>query len=45
MHKLESNELMNIKGGISGWLVAGLIAAGIFAVGVFDGIARPLKCR
>lgn len=45
MQKLENNELMNIKGGISGWVIAGIIAAGIFVVGVFDGIARPLKCN
>lgn len=45
MHKLEKEELRNIKGGISGWAIAGLIAAGIFIVGVFDGIVRPLKCR
>lgn len=45
MHKLENNELMNIKGGISGWAIAGIIAAGIFVVGVFDGIARPFRCN
>ncbi len=45
MQKLEKSELMNIKGGISGWAIAGIIAAGIFAVGVFDGIARPLRCN
>ena len=45
MQKLENKELMNIKGGISGWAIAGIIAASIFVVGVFDGIARPLKCN
>ncbi len=45
MHKLENKELKSIKGGVSGWLVAGIIAAGVFIVGVFDGIARPLRCN
>ena len=45
MKKLNNHELENIKGGISGWLVAGIISSLVFAVGVFDGIARPFKCR
>lgn len=45
MQRLEKEELKNINGGISGWLIAGLIAGGVFLVGVFDGISRPLKCR
>ena len=45
MHKLSNFELENLKGGITGWFIAGLIATGVFIVGVFDGLSRPLKCR
>ena len=45
MKNLNMEELKELKGGISGWAIAGLIALGVFAVGVFDGIARPFKCR
>ena len=45
MKKLNNNELENLKGGISGWAIAGIIAGIVFTVGIFDGIARPLRCR
>ena len=45
MKNLSTQELMNIKGGFAGWIVAGIVAAAIFIVGVFDGISRPLKCN
>lgn len=45
MEKLNKKELENVKGGISGWAIAGIIAGAVFLVGVLDGIAKPLKCN
>lgn len=45
MNKLKNEQLKNIKGGISGWLVAGLGALVTFLAGILDGIARPGKCN
>lgn len=44
MKKLKIEELKNIKGGVSGWLIAGISAAIVFIAGILDGIARPKKC-
>ena len=45
MKRLKDEELMQINGGISAWVVAGIGLAITFIAGVLDGIARPEKCR
>lgn len=46
MKIINSEELLNIKGGAIKWGIIGLVAAGIsFLVGVLDGLVRPFKCR
>lgn len=45
MNELNSEELMNINGGIK-WAIVGLVGIIVtFIVGIFDGITRPLSCR
>ncbi len=43
--KLKKEELKQIKGGSTGWIVAGIVAGVTFLIGVFDGFTRPFKCR
>ncbi len=45
MTKLNNLELKKVRGGISGWAIAGIISGCIFLIGVFDGISRPIKCN
>ncbi len=45
MERMNQEELIETKGGIGFWAVAGIVSAVIFIVGVIDGIARPLKCN
>ena len=44
MNRLQKQDLKQIRGGFSGWLLASIVAACIFIAGVFDGITRPVKC-
>lgn len=46
--KLTQNELLNIRGGASGWvygLIAGIGALVSFVAGLVDGYLNPLKCN
>ena len=45
MKILKDEELKNINGGISGWVIAGIALLVTFVSGIIDGIARPEKCR
>ena len=45
MRKIKDEELKDINGGISGWVVAGVTLLVTFVAGIIDGIARPEKCR
>ena len=45
MQKIEDEEFKNIKGGISGWAIAGISLIVTFVAGVIDGIARPRSCN
>ena len=45
MQELKNEELKQISGGVSIWLILGGIASLIFGIGVFDGVVRPYKCR
>ncbi len=43
--KLNNQELKQISGGISPWVIIGAIAGLIFGFGAVDGYTRPTKCR
>ena len=43
--KLNNQELKQISGGISPWVIIGAIAGLIFGFGAVDGYVRPVKCR
>ena len=43
--ELTKQEMMDIKGGIGAWGVAGIVGAVIFIIGVIDGYVRPLACQ
>lgn len=45
MKKLKDGELAEIKGGFSGWVVAGIGVVVTLIAGIIDGIARPKKCN
>ena len=45
MRKLKDQELNEINGGFSGWVLAGSSILVTFVAGVIDGIARPKKCN
>ena len=45
MRELNKTEQMDICGGVSPWVIAGITAAAIFLIGVVDGYVRPLKCN
>jgi lactobin A/cerein 7B family class IIb bacteriocin len=45
MKRVNDQELREIKGGFSGWLIAGIGIVVTFVAGVIDGIARPKKCN
>ena len=45
MKKIKDQDLVTIKGGFSGWVVAGISIIVTFVAGVIDGIARPKKCH
>ena len=45
MRELNKQEEMNICGGVSPWVIAGISAAVVFIIGVVDGYVRPLKCN
>lgn len=45
MKKLNDEELTQINGGFSGWVVAGISILVTFVAGIIDGIARPRKCN
>lgn len=45
MKRLNKEELINIKGGLSFKVALCLGAAFVFIVGVFDGYIRPLRCN
>lgn len=42
---LTTNELQNVKGGISKWAVVGIVAGVLFTIGFCDGFTRTLKCN
>ena len=43
--ELSKKELLEIKGGISGWVIGGIIAGIIFIIGAIDGFVRPESCQ
>lgn len=45
MKKIKETELKDIKGGMSGWAVAGISLLVTFVAGIVDGIARPRSCK
>lgn len=45
MITLKDEELMEIRGGVSAWLLFGIASGITFIVGIIDGFVRPLKCR
>ena len=45
MKKIKDEEFKNIKGGMSGWAIAGISMLVTFVAGVLDGIARPNNCK
>ena len=46
MNKLNSEELLNIRGGAIKWIIVATIGVCLtFLIGVVDGIIRPLKCN
>lgn len=46
MNKLNSEELLNIRGGAIKWIIVTTIGVCLtFLIGVVDGIIRPLKCN
>lgn len=45
MIALNDKELQAIRGGISGWAIAGIAGGIAFLIGLLDGFVRPLKCR
>ncbi len=45
MELIKDQELSQVKGGFSGWAIAGIVVGITFVVGIIDGIARPKKCH
>lgn len=45
MKRIDDIELKNIKGGMSGWAIAGISLIVTFVAGIIDGIARPRNCK
>ena len=45
MIELQKEELLEIRGGFSPWILVGIGGAITFIIGVIDGFVRPLKCR
>lgn len=43
---LNSEELINVRGGAAKWVILGAVGAALtFLIGVVDGYFRPLKCN
>ncbi len=45
MKEIKEEELKDIKGGMSGWAIAGISLLVTFVAGVIDGISRPRSCK
>lgn len=45
MRKIEDEELKQVNGGISAWVIAGIGVVVTFVAGIIDGIARPKPCH
>jgi lactobin A/cerein 7B family class IIb bacteriocin len=44
MKNLKNNELREIEGGISGWVIIGVSALITLVAGLLDGITSKVKC-
>ena len=45
MKRLDIEDLKNIKGGLSGWAIAGIVSGIVFIAGILNGISNPEKCN
>ena len=45
MRKIKDENLKEVKGGFTGWALAGISLLVTFVAGVIDGIARPKDCK
>ena len=45
MKRIKDEDLKDINGGVSGWVIAGVGMLITFIAGILDGIARPAKCH
>ena len=42
--ELSKKELLEVRGGVSAWVIGGIVAGIIFIIGAIDGFVRPQAC-